>query len=52
VKVGDFWLPATNHSVTLVRLGGKADLEIEYKDYQITAAAPLRNSASIAKAGR
>lgn len=30
-KVSDFWLPAHNHSVTAIRLGGHADLTIEYK---------------------
>lgn len=38
VKVNDFWLPAQNHSLTLVRLGGHADLTIDYKDYQVTPA--------------
>lgn len=35
-KVSDFWLPAYNHSITAIRLGGHADLIIEYKDYAIT----------------
>ncbi len=35
-KVGEFWLPARNESVTQVRLGGKAVLTIDYSDYQIT----------------
>ena len=39
-KVNEFWLPTRNHSVTAVRLGGHADLTIEYKDYQLTAATP------------
>jgi hypothetical protein len=34
--VNDFWLPAYNHSATAVRLGGHADLTIEYKAYEIT----------------
>jgi hypothetical protein len=38
MKVKDFWLPARNHSITLIRLGGRAELTIEYNDYQITAA--------------
>lgn len=38
MKVKDFWLPARNHCVTLIRLGGRAELTIEYNDYQITAA--------------
>lgn len=37
-KVSDFWLPAKNHSMTAVRLGGHAELTIEYKDYEITGA--------------
>lgn len=39
-KVNEFWLPASNHSVTTVRLGGHADFTIEYKDYQMTVATP------------
>ena len=37
VKVGDFWLPKRNHCVSSIRLGGRADLTIEYQDYQIMA---------------
>jgi len=44
VKVNDFWLPAENRTESLIRLGGKAMLSIEYKDYSITKAAPLRGS--------
>lgn len=40
-KVGDFWLPAENHSQSSMRVGGRADLSIEYKDYKITAADAL-----------
>ena len=40
-KVNDFWLPAYNHSATAVRLGGHADLTIEYKAYQITSASQV-----------
>lgn len=36
-KIGGFWLPARNYSVTNVRLGGRAVLNISYSDYQITA---------------
>jgi outer membrane lipoprotein-sorting protein len=42
VKVGDFWLPSENHTESVIRLGGQAILSIEYKDYKITKAAPLR----------
>lgn len=43
-KIDEFWLPARNHSVTTVRLGGHADFTIEYNDYQLNAAA---RSASV-----
>jgi hypothetical protein len=36
VKVNDFWLPQRNHSVSWVRLGGRAELTIDYTDYRIT----------------
>jgi outer membrane lipoprotein-sorting protein len=42
IKVNDFWLPAENHTESVIRLGGRAILSIEYKDYRITSAAPLR----------
>lgn len=35
-KVNDFWLPAENHTESLIRLGGRATLTIEYRDYKIT----------------
>ena len=41
-KVGDFWLPASNHSTSHVRLGGDAELKIDYGDYQITDASPVQ----------
>lgn len=37
-KVGDFWLPARNESVSFIRLGGRATLTIEYQDYRVSAA--------------
>jgi len=37
-KVQDFWLPARNESVSDIRLGGRATLTIEYKDYRVTDA--------------
>lgn len=43
-KVNDFWLPAENHTESFIRLGGKADLSIEYQDYKI-----LKTSPSAAK---
>lgn len=41
LKVADFWLPARNRSLSLIRLGGQADLTIEYDNYQITSADPV-----------
>jgi hypothetical protein len=38
VKVNDFWLPERNHSISSIRLGGRAELTIEYRNYRITAA--------------
>ncbi len=40
-KVSEFWLPAYNHSVTSIRLGGNADLTIQYTGYKITDASQL-----------
>jgi outer membrane lipoprotein-sorting protein len=40
-KVSDFWLPAHNHSVAAIRLGGHAELTIDYKDYEITDASEV-----------
>ncbi|MDP9269092.1 MAG: hypothetical protein M3P27_12310 [Acidobacteriota bacterium] len=48
-KVSEFWLPARNHSVSKVRLGGSADFTIEYKDYQWNGASPLASGAAPGK---
>lgn len=37
-KIGDFWLPARNETVTQVRIFGQSLLTIEYKDYELTEA--------------
>ena len=37
-KVQAFWLPARNESVSYIRLGGRATLTIEYRDYRVTDA--------------
>ncbi|MFZ0761448.1 MAG: outer membrane lipoprotein-sorting protein [Candidatus Sulfotelmatobacter sp.] len=42
VKVDGFWLPAENHTESVIRLGGRAILSIEYKDYRIAKATRLR----------
>jgi hypothetical protein len=36
-KVGEFWLPALNKSITNVLLGGTATLTIQYTDYKLDA---------------
>jgi hypothetical protein len=46
VKVNDFWLPAENHTESVIRLGGRAVLSIVYKDYRITKSSPLRGPES------
>jgi len=35
LKIGDFWLPAENKSVSNTRLDGRATLTIEYENYAI-----------------
>jgi hypothetical protein len=44
VKVGDFWFPSENKSVSRVRLDGHATLTIKYGDYVIQAARPLETT--------
>jgi hypothetical protein len=46
-KVGQFWLPLRNHSVSAVRLGGTADLTIQYKDYRIGPAEQVTNLSTL-----
>ncbi len=45
-KVSDFWLPERNHSISSIRLGGRAELTIEYQNYQITASDPVGSVAA------
>lgn len=42
LKIGDFWLPSENESVSVVRGGGRAVLTIKYQNYEILAARSLR----------
>lgn len=47
-KVRDFWLPAYNESASDVRLGGHAELTIQYENYEVkgnTSVANLSNTA-------
>ena len=46
LKIGDFWFPAENRSVSTLRLGGRATLTIEYGDYKILEARGLNQSDS------
>src|ERR1700687_1525567 len=41
LKIGDFWFPAENRSVSALRLGGRATLTIEYGDCKILEARGL-----------
>ena len=36
-KVGEFWLPEENKSVSRIRFGGSATLTIQYQDYKVQA---------------
>jgi hypothetical protein len=42
VKIGDFWLPAENESVSAIRGGGRAVLTIKYQNYEILSARGLK----------
>jgi hypothetical protein len=35
MKVQDFWLPRRNESISYIRLGGRATLTIDYKNYRV-----------------
>jgi hypothetical protein len=43
-KVGEFWLPSENESVSTVRGGGRAVLTIKYLNYEILAARSLKGN--------
>lgn len=47
-KVGDFWLPVSNRSNSVIRLGGRANFSIDYQDYHITEATAVGTSPSVA----
>ena len=46
-KIRDFWLPEYNHSLTAIRLGGHAELTIEYKDYKINGASQVSGLSTV-----
>ena len=45
-KLGDFWMPAENRTVSSLRLGGTATLSIEYQNYKITKAVRVARKSS------
>jgi hypothetical protein len=51
MKVQNFWLPRRNESVSYIRLGGRATLTIEYKDYRVTDSRLSGKSALSSGAG-
>jgi hypothetical protein len=44
LKIGDFWLPSKNESVSVVRGGGRAVLIIKYQNYEILAARGVKGN--------
>ena len=46
-KIGSFWLPEANESVTKVRIFGSAILTIKYGEYQITQAYDLNPASAV-----
>jgi hypothetical protein len=46
-KVQNSWLPVRNQSVSFIRLGGRATLTIEYKDYRLTEATETSRAESV-----
>ncbi len=51
LKIGDFWLPADNKSVSDLRLGGIATLTIKYEDYKILESHALNQMGDPPPAG-
>lgn len=46
-KVGDFWLPRLTRSTSHVRLGGNAELNIDYGKYEITDASAVQEPTEL-----
>jgi Outer membrane lipoprotein-sorting protein len=44
-KIQGFWLPVRNESVSYIRLGGRATLTIEYKDYKLNIMPEVASAA-------
>lgn len=50
-KIGPFWLPVRNHSVTQVFIFGKTTTELEYTNYQINQPGLAERAEEIRKRG-
>jgi hypothetical protein len=50
MKVSEFWLPARNHSITEIRLGGTAELTIQYSNYRIMSKEQVSNLSTLESA--
>ncbi len=46
-KNGQWWVPASNHSLTDARLFGLADLTIEYSEYEFAKPAPVQTELAV-----
>lgn len=46
-RVGEFWLPALNETVTNVRVFGRSLLTIQYKDYNLTEALNVKSAVPL-----
>jgi len=52
MKVDDFWLPSEDHTESVTRMGGRAVLSIEYRDYSVTKASPVAGLGSTCSSPR
>jgi len=50
MKVSEFWLPALNHSISEIRLGGTAELTIDYSNYQVVGAEQVNRLQALGSA--
>ena len=48
-KVGEFWLPVSNRTSSIIRLGGHALLTIDYQRYKVKAGSDLRTTGTVAE---
>ena len=50
MKVGEFWLPVRDHSISEIRLGGTAELTIHYSNYPIISKEQVSNLSKLESA--